>query len=107
MVAAGGRERLREVGLALIVYSLAVPVMNGVIVVLLAIPAGLRPGSVLVLGAAGASASFINGPALVRTYFPTARPAVYLTAALGITFPFLLVLGLPLLQWLVVALAKN
>jgi hypothetical protein len=101
MVVANEKHQLRKLTPAVIAYAVATPVVNALIVIALVSPAGLRPGSVLVLAAVGASASFINGPALVRQYFPGARPAVYLTAALGVTFPFLMLLGLPLLQWLV------
>jgi hypothetical protein len=49
-----------------------------------------------VLGAVAASASYIDAPAAVRATFPDANPAIYLTASLGITFPFMLILGVPL-----------
>ena len=55
------------------------------------------PGSVFILGAVAASASFINAPAIVRVSFPSANPSIYLTCALGVTFPVLLLIGLPLI----------
>ena len=47
------------------------------------------------LGAMAGSASYIAAPAAVRIALPDANPALYLTAALGITFPFNLALGIP------------
>jgi hypothetical protein len=49
-----------------------------------------------VLGTLAASASYIAAPAAVRLALPAANPGFYLTASLGITFPFNLVIGLPL-----------
>ena len=45
--------------------------------------------------AVAASASYIDAPAAVRATFPDANPSIWLTASLGVTFPFMLVLGIP------------
>jgi hypothetical protein len=42
------------------------------------------------------SASYIAAPPAVRATLPDANPALYLTLALAITFPFNIVLGIPL-----------
>ena len=42
------------------------------------------------------SASYIAAPAAVRIALPEANPTFYLTASLGITFPFNVTLGIPL-----------
>jgi len=101
MTAAGELGRLREAGAGVLLYAIGMPAVNGTLAVLAARWAGLSPGSVIVLAAVAASASFINGPAVVRSVFPHALPGVYLTSALGITFPLLIVVGLPVLQWIV------
>jgi hypothetical protein len=49
------------------------------------------------LGVLSASASYIAAPAAVRLALPEASPGLYLTASLGITFPFNLIIGIPLL----------
>jgi uncharacterized protein len=49
-----------------------------------------------VLGAMVSSASYIAAPAAVRIALPEANPTYYLTASLGITFPFNVTLGIPL-----------
>jgi len=55
-----------------------------------------------VLGAMAASASYIAAPAAVRIALPEANPSLYLTASLAVTFPFNLVLGIPLYRALAV-----
>ena len=46
-----------------------------------------------------ASASYIAVPAAMRVALPEARPEIYLTLSLGITFPFNLTVGIPLYVW--------
>ena len=48
------------------------------------------------LGAMAASASYIAAPPAVRMTLPEANPTYYLTASLAVTFPFNLVVGIPL-----------
>ena len=52
-------------------------------------------GGATVLGAMSASASYIAAPAAVRIALPEANPSLYLAASLAVTFPFNLVLGIP------------
>jgi hypothetical protein len=58
---------------------------------------GLSQGGAFVLAAVCASASYIDAPAACRAALPEASPGIYLTASLGVTFPFNLVVNLPLL----------
>lgn len=58
--------------------------------------AGLSEGGATLLGVLAGSASYIAAPAAVRLALPAANPAFYLTSSLGITFPFNLVVGIPL-----------
>lgn len=57
--------------------------------------AGMNPGGAAVFGAMVGSASYIAAPAAVRIALPKASPGIYLTLALGITFPFNLAIGIP------------
>jgi hypothetical protein len=43
-----------------------------------------------------ASASYIAAPAAVRLALPQVSPSLYIAASLAVTFPFNLVLGIPL-----------
>ncbi len=57
---------------------------------------GLSPGGATVAGTMAASASYIAAPPAVRATLPEANLPMALTAALVITFPFNLVVGIPL-----------
>jgi uncharacterized protein len=61
---------------------------------------GATPGDTAILMTLGASASYIAVPAAMRVAMPDANPGVYLTASLGVTFPFNIILGLPLYFWI-------
>ena len=92
-------RRLRDVpaaGPGLVVAALAIPVLNGSLGVLVGTAVGLSTGGAALLGVLTGSASYIAAPAAVRLALPQANPAYYLTTSLGITFPFNLVLGIPL-----------
>jgi len=95
-------ERLREVaqvGPRLVVAAIVLPVVNGGIGAVIGALAGLSTGGTAVLATLAASASYIAAPAAVRIALPAANPALSITAALGITFPFNLVLGIPIYLW--------
>lgn len=92
-------RRLRDVcalGPKLVAFAIALPLVNGAAGVALGTAAGLSLGGATVLGVMAASASYIAAPAAVRVALPDANPSIYLTAALGITFPFNLTIGIPL-----------
>lgn len=57
---------------------------------------GLSPGGVTLLTVLCASASYIAAPAAMRVALPQANAALPLTLSLGVTFPFNLILGIPL-----------
>ncbi|MCS6986026.1 MAG: sodium-dependent bicarbonate transport family permease [Sphingomonadaceae bacterium] len=78
------------------VFGIVVPVVHGLVATGFATAAGLSLGSAAVLGTVAASASYIDAPAAVRATFPDANPAIWLTASLGITFPFMMLAGVPL-----------
>lgn len=95
--------RLREaahVGARLVAAAIVLPLVNGTLGALLGAAAGLSTGGVAVLATLAASASYIAAPAAVRIALPEANPALSITAALGVTFPFNLVVGIPAYLWL-------
>jgi hypothetical protein len=77
-------------------FAILTPLVLGSIGTWLGWAAGLSVGGSFVFGAVCASASYIDAPAACRAALPEANPGVYLTASLGVTFPFNLLLGLPL-----------
>ena len=94
--AGDGLGGLRRSGPAVITFALAAPLVFGPLGVAVGTLAGLGVGGAAVFGAMTASASYIAAPAAVRVALPDVDIAVPLTAALAITFPFNLVIGIPL-----------
>jgi uncharacterized protein len=97
MTAARQLREFAKVGTKMLAFGITMPLIHGTIASGLATAAGLPMGSAFVLGAVAASASYIDAPAAVRATFPEANPSIYLTSSLGITFPFMLILGIPLI----------
>ena len=95
-------ERLRDVsqvGGRLVLAAILVPVVNGAVGAVLGSLAGLSTGGTAVLATLAASASYIAAPAAVRVALPQANPALSISASLGVTFPFNLIIGIPLYLW--------
>jgi uncharacterized protein len=85
-----------SVGLFMTGFAITAPVVFGLVGVTLGHAIGLGIGGAFVLGAVCASASFIDAPAACRAALPEANPGIYLTASLGVTLPFNLLIGIPL-----------
>jgi uncharacterized protein len=96
LVAARRIRDLRSAGWRLIVAACLLPLIHGCLGVAVGILAGMNVGGAAVLGAMAGSASYIAAPAAVRIALPKASPGIYLTLALGVTFPFNLSVGIPL-----------
>jgi len=86
---------LKTAGPFLGAFAIVMPFLHGLLGVWLGQAAGLGVGGATALGTLAASASYIAAPAAVRVALPEARPALYLTSALAITFPFNVVVGIP------------
>lgn len=105
-VTAGSRLRdLRMVGPFLIAFGMLMPLLHGALGVALGVAGGLSAGGATVLGTMAASASYIAAPPAVRATLPSANPTLYLTSALAITFPFNLLVGIPMYFQLATRLA--
>jgi hypothetical protein len=104
LIAAAQLPTLRRHGLFIVVYGVAVPLAFAVAGAGLGRMLGLSLGGVTVLATLAASASYIAAPATFRTAVPEANPALSLTAALAVTFPFNIVIGIPLYERVAAAL---
>jgi hypothetical protein len=100
-------ERLadvKKVGAKLIAIAIITPVLFGVVGVIVGYLCGLSIGGTAIMGILAASASYIAAPAAIRQSIPEANPSIYLGASLGLTFPFNLIVGIPLCitlsQWI-------
>ncbi|QTN33061.1 sodium-dependent bicarbonate transport family permease [Akkermansiaceae bacterium] len=96
IVAAGRIKDLKSAGWRLILVGCLLPLLHGVIATISAGWVGMTPGGCAVFGAMVGSASYIAAPAAVRIALPQASPGIYLTLALGVTFPFNLSIGIPI-----------
>jgi hypothetical protein len=91
---------LKRVGTFLILFGVGMPILAGSLGALTGWVTGLSVGGTTILATLAASASYIAAPAAMRIAVPEANPTLYVTASLGITFPFNLVLGIPLYHWM-------
>lgn len=91
---------VRKAGVGVVVFGLGFPVLAASLGVSTGLLSGLSVGGAALLGVLTASASYIAAPTAVRLALPEASPGIYLTASLGITFPFNLIAGIPLYIWL-------
>ena len=96
MAAAKQLRDFLKVGPRMLAFAFAMPMLNGLLGTFVATAVGLPLGSAFVMGCVAASSSYIDAPAAVRATFPDANPGIYLTSSLGLTFPFMLILGVPL-----------
>ena len=96
LVAASRLTDLKRAGPFLIAFGIIVPVVFGMIGAGVGSAIGLSIGGTTLLAVLAASASYIAAPAAIRIAIPEANPTLSIGAALGITFPFNLTLGIPL-----------
>ena len=96
MVAGRRLGDFKKVGVFLLIFGITAPIVHGCAGVLLGHWVGLSTGGATLLGVLAGSASYIAAPAAVRLSLPEANPTYSLTAALAITFPFNITLGIPL-----------
>jgi len=96
VIAAGKVASLRHHGVFIIVFGITMPLIGAVLGTLTGLWLGLSIGGTTLLATLSASASYIAVPAAMRISVPEANPTLSLTASLGITFPFNVVLGIPL-----------
>lgn len=101
----GLRESWRALGLGSIAFGMIMPPLGSIFGLIAALIVGLSPGGAALLMTLAASASYIAVPAAMRVALPEARPSIYLTLSLGVTFPFNLTVGIPLYSAIATAIA--
>jgi len=95
IVARQSRE-LRHHGLFLLGFALLMPLASAWLGLITGSLMGLSLGGLTLLATLAASASYIAVPAAMRIALPQANPGLSLSAVLGVTFPFNIMLGIPL-----------
>ena len=79
-----------------LLYAIASPLSHALIALVLCKLIGLPLGNTILLMVLASSASYIAVPAVLRHALPEVNPALYMGMSLGITFPFNIILGIPL-----------
>ncbi len=87
---------LRQHGMFLVLFGIGMPLFSSVVGLMLGYGLGLSLGGTTMLAILAASASYIAVPAAMRISVPQANPTLSLAAALGVTFPFNVIVGIPL-----------
>jgi len=95
MAARRGREVLRAPRL-LLAFAIVAPLINAALAIVASKQLGIGEGDAVLLAVLAASASYIAAPAALRIAIPKANPALYISFSLGVTFPFNIILGIPL-----------
>ncbi len=96
LVAARRIKDLEKTGIFLIGFAILIPILNAGIGLLIAKLIGMSQGDSLLFCVLCASASYIAVPAAMRLTVPEANPSLYVSTALAVTFPFNIIIGIPL-----------
>ncbi|GMV44876.1 MAG: hypothetical protein AMXMBFR66_02740 [Pseudomonadota bacterium] len=96
LITAGQFGSLRRYGAFLVAFGLGMPLVSALVGTAFGLLLGLSVGGVAMLATLAASASYIAVPAAMRISVPDANPALSLAASLGVTFPFNVIVGIPL-----------
>ena len=96
----------RRAGLFLVSFGVVMPLIGATAGILVGhYWLDFSEGGVLLVAVLGASASYIAVPPAMRLAIPEANPSFYLTLSLGVTFPFNVLVGIPLYHYVIARLA--
>lgn len=96
LMTARNLPQFKSISPALILYAVIGPLVHASIALGLALLLNLSSGNATLLMVLAASASYIAVPAVLRYAVPEANPSLYFGLSLGLTFPFNLIVGIPL-----------
>ena len=88
-------------GVFLPLFASVAPLVTATLGLGLAYLIGLGEGDAILFITLAASASYIAVPAAMRLAMPEANPSLYVSMALAVTFPFNIMIGIPLYVWVV------
>lgn len=95
MSAARQLKELKSNAVFLTSVALIAPIVNSMVGLILARFLNLSVENGFLLMIMTASSSYIAVPAALKTNLPEANPSIYLSMSLGLTFPFNILLGMP------------
>jgi hypothetical protein len=96
LLAARNLGDLKKASPWLLAYAVLGPLVHASLALALSAAAGISVGNGALLMVLAASASYIAVPAVLRYAVPEAQPSLYFGMSLGLTFPFNIMLGIPL-----------
>ena len=96
LLAAKRIKDLQKAGIFIILFAILIPIVNAGIALVVAKLIGMSQGDALLFSVLCASASYIAVPAAMRLTVPEANPSLYVSTALVLTFPFNIIVGIPL-----------
>jgi hypothetical protein len=96
LMAARNFKGLRGKPPVTLIYAIGSPLSHALLALALCRLIGLPLGNTILLMVLASSASYIAVPAVLRHALPEVNPALYMGMSLGITFPFNIILGIPL-----------
>lgn len=96
MVAASRLPDIRQAAPFMSAFGVVMPLVGAALGAALALMLGFSSGGIALLAVLGGSASYIAVPAVMRTALPEANHGLSIAASLGITFPFNVLVGIPL-----------
>ncbi len=100
----GLRRDRRVLSLGSLTFGCLMPLLGAGLGLATALLVGLSAGNTVLLMTLAASASYIAVPAAMRVAMPDVNPALYTALSLGVTFPFNLIVGIPLYTTVAIAL---
>jgi hypothetical protein len=87
---------LKKIPKLLIIYGVVAPVVHASLALWVSIYFGVSLGNAALLAVLAGSGSYIAVPAVLKHTIPEASPLFYLGLPLGLTFPFNILIGIPL-----------
>jgi uncharacterized protein len=102
LIVAKQTKELRSRGLFIVIFGVCMPLVSAALGMACGVALNLSVGGTTLLATLAASASYIAVPAALRLTLPEANPGLSLGAVLGVTFPFNILIGIPIYYWLVV-----
>lgn len=89
-------DHLKVFNLRLVLFGIYMPILGAIIGITTAYLLDLSVGTGMLFVILCASASYIAVPAVMRIALPTAKAGIYVPMSLAITFPFNIVVGIPI-----------
>lgn len=96
MATAAHFKDLKKIPVRLVLYGVVGPLVHALFALWLCSLFNVPMGNAILLMVLAASASYIAVPAVIKHAIPEASPLLYLGMPLGLTFPFNILVGIPL-----------